>query len=65
MPRSAADAAAAAESANPRLKTSSWHKPSELGYNMFGYFVFVFGGLVVLLSAEVTCMIITLYIQYL
>ena len=44
---------------------SSWHKPSELGYNMFGYFVFVFGGLVVLLSAEVTCMIITLYIQYL
>ena len=23
---------------------SSWHKPNELGYNMFGYFVFVFGG---------------------
>ena len=45
---------------------SSWHKPSgELGYNMFGYFVFVFGGVVALSSAEVTCMIITLYVRYL
>ena len=25
---------------------SSWHKPDELGYNMFGYSVFLFGGLV-------------------
>ena len=23
---------------------SSWHKPNELGYNMFGYCVFLFGG---------------------
>ena len=23
---------------------SSWHKPNELGYNMFGYVVFMFGG---------------------
>ena len=23
---------------------SSWHKPNELGYNMFGYIVFLYGG---------------------
>ena len=23
---------------------SSWHKPDELGYNMFGYVVFLYGG---------------------
>ena len=23
---------------------SSWHKPDEIGYNMFGYVVFLYGG---------------------
>ena len=31
---------------------ASWHKPNHLGYNMFGYFVFAFGGPVAFASKQ-------------
>ena len=45
-PRSASSSARTMlRSARPsKLQAFSWHKPDELGYNMYGYVVYVFGG---------------------